>query len=58
MALQPFVRPWPLLQFLDLFTQSVVLLGREISASHTAQTQNKRTIIHALTGIRTHDTSV
>jgi hypothetical protein len=27
MAIQPFVGPWPLLQFLDLFTQSVGLLG-------------------------------
>jgi hypothetical protein len=31
MALQPFVGPWPLFQFLDLFTQSVGLLGRGIS---------------------------
>jgi hypothetical protein len=27
-APQPFVGPWPLFQFLDLFTQSVRLLGR------------------------------
>jgi hypothetical protein len=33
MALQPFVGPWPLFQFLDLFTQSVGLLGRGISPS-------------------------
>jgi hypothetical protein len=33
MALQPFVGPWPLFQFLDLFTQSVRLLGRESSPS-------------------------
>jgi hypothetical protein len=31
MALQSFVGPWPLFQFLDLFTQSVGLLGRGIS---------------------------
>jgi hypothetical protein len=33
MALQLFVGPWPLLQFLDLSTQSVGLLGRGISPS-------------------------
>jgi hypothetical protein len=34
MALQLFVGPWPFLfQFLDLFTQSVGLLGRGISQS-------------------------
>jgi hypothetical protein len=42
MALQPFVGPWPPFQFLNLFTQSVGLLGRE-SAHRTTQTQNKRT---------------
>jgi hypothetical protein len=31
MALQPFVEPWPLFQFLDLFTQSAGLLGWGIS---------------------------
>jgi hypothetical protein len=46
---QPFVGPWPLFQFLDLFTQSVGPLGRGISSSqsrylHTGQhKQNKRT---------------
>jgi hypothetical protein len=47
-----FVGPWQLFQFLDLFTQSVGLLGREISPSQgryllyrTAQTHNKRTQI-------------
>jgi hypothetical protein len=44
----PFVGPWPLFQFLDLFTQSVALLGRGISPSqgrylHIGQhKQNKR----------------
>jgi hypothetical protein len=33
MALQPFVGPWPLFLFLDLFTQSLGLLGRGISLS-------------------------
>jgi hypothetical protein len=32
-ALQPTVEPWPLSQFLDLFTQSVGLLWRGISPS-------------------------
>jgi hypothetical protein len=32
-ALQPFVGPWKLFRFLDLFTQSVGLLGRGISPS-------------------------
>jgi hypothetical protein len=48
-ALQAFVGPWPLFQFLDLFTKSVGLLERGISPSqgrylHTWQhKQNKRT---------------
>jgi hypothetical protein len=66
MALQPFVGPWPLFQFLDLFTQSVGLLGRGISPSkgrymHTEQHKhriNAHTDIHALNGIRTHGPSV
>jgi hypothetical protein len=33
MALQPFVGPWSLFQFLDPYTQSVGLLGRGISPS-------------------------
>jgi hypothetical protein len=45
-ALQPFVGPWPLFQFLDLFTQSVGLLGRGISPSqvrylHTEQRKHR-----------------
>jgi hypothetical protein len=49
MALQSFVGPWLLFQFLDPFTQSVGLLGRGISHSqglylNTGQhKQNKRT---------------
>jgi hypothetical protein len=50
MALQPFLGPLPFSQFLDLFTQSVVLLGRVISPSQglstytqdIIKTQNKR----------------
>jgi hypothetical protein len=42
MALHPFVGPWPPFQLLDLFTESVGLLGRGISPSqgrylHTEQ---------------------
>jgi hypothetical protein len=33
MALQPFVRPWPRLQFRNFFTQTVEFLGRVISLS-------------------------
>jgi hypothetical protein len=49
MDLQPFVEPWPLLQFLNLFTQSVGILGQGIRPSqgrylNTEQhKQNKRT---------------
>jgi hypothetical protein len=49
MALQPSVGPWPRLQFLDVFKQSVGLLEPGIILSQgrylhsTAQTQNKRT---------------
>jgi hypothetical protein len=54
LALQPFVGPWPLFKFLDLFTQSVGLLGRGISQSqgrclHIGQyKQNKRTQTYML----------
>jgi hypothetical protein len=66
LALQPFVGPWPLLQFHYFFTQTVGLLGRVISPSqglylHTGQHKhriNVYTNIHALIGIRTHDPSV
>jgi hypothetical protein len=46
MALQPFFfGPWPLFQFLNLFTQLIGLLGREISLSqgYYLYKQNKRT---------------
>jgi hypothetical protein len=66
MALQPFVGPWVIFQFLGLFTQTVGLLGRGISPSqgrylHTGQQKhriNGHTYIHASNGIRTHDPSV
>jgi hypothetical protein len=49
MALQPLIGPWPIFQFLCLFTQSVGLLGPGISPPqghylHIGQhKQNKRT---------------
>jgi hypothetical protein len=57
---------WRLFQFLDLYNQSVELLGRGISPSqgHLDTRQHKRRInahntdIHALSWIRTHDPSV
>jgi hypothetical protein len=67
MSLQPFVEPWPLLQFLNLFiTQTVGLLGRVISPSlgcylHTEEHKhriNAHTDIHVLSRFRTHDPSV
>jgi hypothetical protein len=67
MTLQSFVGLWLLFQFLDLFTQSVGLFGRGISPlqghyMHTRQHKHRRnaqnTDIHALSGIRTHDSSV
>jgi hypothetical protein len=46
MALHPFVAPWTLFQFLDLFTRSVGFLGRGISPSqgrylHTGQHKHR-----------------
>jgi hypothetical protein len=65
MALQPFVGPWPLFQFLNLFIQTVGLLGRVISSSqgrylHTGQHKHRinactHQTFHALNGIRNHD---
>jgi hypothetical protein len=44
MALQPFVEPWSLLQFVIMFTQAVGLLGRVISplqgATYTQENKN------------------
>jgi hypothetical protein len=65
MALQPFVGPWPLLQFRNPFytdgrppSTSDQPVARPLPTHRTTQTQNKRTDIHALSGIRTHDPSV
>jgi hypothetical protein len=65
MALQPFVGPWPHLQFRNLLSQTVGLLEREIipSQGHYQHTEHKHrknahTDIHALSGIRTHNPSV
>jgi hypothetical protein len=62
MALQPFVGPWPLLQFHNLFFYTV---GRtpwtsDQSVARPLPTHriNAHTDIHALSGIRTHDPSV
>jgi hypothetical protein len=67
MALQPFVGPWLLFQFRNLFTQTGRFLGREISPSqglylHTGQHKHRiythtHTDINASSGIRTHDLS-
>jgi hypothetical protein len=68
MALQPFVGPWSLLQFRNLFytdgktpwTSDQPVL-RPLPTHRTIQTQNKRTHtpnIHALSGILTPDPSV
>jgi hypothetical protein len=49
MALQPFVGPWPLCQFLNLYTVRRTLwtgdqpVARPLPAHRTTQTQNKRT---------------
>jgi hypothetical protein len=67
MALQPFVGPWPLLQFRNHFYTdgktawtSDQPMARPLLTYRTTQIQNKRTHtnIHALSGIRTHDPSV
>jgi hypothetical protein len=65
MALQPFVGPWPLFQFLDLFTQLVGSLdggsARRKAATYTQDGTNKEqthTDSHASSGIRTYDPSV
>jgi hypothetical protein len=62
----PFVGPWPLLQFRNLFTQTVGLFGRVISPSqglclYTGQHKhriNALTNIHASSRIRIYDPSV
>jgi hypothetical protein len=59
MALQPFVEPRPLFQFLDSFTQSVGLLGRG-DQPFARPLHIHRINAHrhpCLSGIRTHDSS-
>jgi hypothetical protein len=66
MALQPFVVPWPLLQFCNLFyTDSRIPwtsnepITRPLPTHRTTQTQNKHTHRHPyLEWIQTHDPSV
>jgi hypothetical protein len=64
-VLQPFVGPWTLFKFLDIFTQSVVLLGRGINPSqgrylHIEQDKHRINLqnIQALSGIRPPDSIV
>jgi hypothetical protein len=66
MALQPFVGPWPLLQFRHLFNTDSRTPWTGISPSHGLYVHtehhkhiiNAYTDIHALSGIRTNDLSV
>jgi hypothetical protein len=66
MVLQPFVGPWPLLQFRNIFYTDGRTPWRVISPSqdhylHTGQHKhriNAHTNVHALSGIRIHDPSV
>jgi hypothetical protein len=64
MALQFFVGPSPLFSFLILYTVGTTPwtgnqpVASPLPAHRTTQIQNKRTHIHALSGIRTHDYSV
>jgi hypothetical protein len=65
MLLQPFVGPWPFLQFRNIFyadgrtpwtsDQSV---ARPLPKHRTTQTQNKRIHIHAASGIINHDLGI
>jgi hypothetical protein len=55
---------WPLFQFINPYTvgrtpwTGTQSLARPLPTHRTTQTQNKRTHIHASSGIRTHDPSV
>jgi hypothetical protein len=64
-VLQSFVGPWPLIQFRNHFYTAGRTprtrdqpVARPLPIHKTTQTQNKRTNIHALSGIRTHDPRV
>jgi hypothetical protein len=54
-ALQSFVGPWPIFLSLDLYTQSVGLLGRGISLIQglCLHTEQRHRDIHAMSGFRT-----
>jgi hypothetical protein len=58
------LEPWPLSQFLDLYTVGRTpwtgdqAVWRPLPTHRTTQTQNKHTDIHASSRIRTHDPSV
>jgi hypothetical protein len=65
MALQPFVGPWPLFQFLDpIYRVSGTPwtgdqpVARPLPTHRTTQTQNNNRDIHAFSGILTYDPSV
>jgi hypothetical protein len=66
MALQPFVGPWSLLQFSNLFDidgwtpwTGDQAIARPLSTHRTAQTYKiSYTDIHSLSGIGTHDPSI
>jgi hypothetical protein len=65
MALRPFVGPWPLLQFRNLFYTdgrtpwtSDQYFARSLPTHRTTQTQKAHTNIHALSGIQIHDPRV
>jgi hypothetical protein len=64
MALQPFVGPWPLFQFLDFYTVDRTPwtgdqpVARPLLVHRTARTQNKHTQTYASNRIRNHDPSV
>jgi hypothetical protein len=53
MALQSFVGPWPLFQFLNPIHSLVGGSARRKATTHTGQ--HKHRDIHALSGIRIHD---
>jgi hypothetical protein len=65
MALQPFIGPWPHIQFRNhFFTRAVGTpwmsdqpVARSLPTHRTTQTIEAYTNIHALSGIQTHDPS-
>jgi hypothetical protein len=61
MALEPFVGPWPLSQFLDFYTVGRSSCTEDQPVAHTEQQKHRINAynidVHALSGIRTHDPS-